>query len=146
MQVACIAFQDHIYAKDFERDMTNMLKMGPHEKRQSPWTRVHGHYALMGGFAFDPRKVDIKFFPGNRPQLTLTPGALKRIARYHEDLIPDIFEAEIKDKSKADGLAKTIVCIQALWYVPFSVTSYVLSVPRRMSQGYDLNAFSDTLN
>lgn len=31
--------------------------------------------------------------------------------------LPDISEEDIKDKSKADGLTKTIVCIQATWFI-----------------------------
>lgn len=31
--------------------------------------------------------------------------------------IPDLSEEEIKSKSKANGLAKTLVCAQALWFV-----------------------------
>jgi hypothetical protein len=126
VQVAYIAVQDHLYAKAFERYMRPMMKIDPPKKRHFTWTRVHGHYAFMGGFAFDARKADINFFPDERTRLTLTPDALKRIAEYHTDLVPDISEAEIKDKSKADGLAKTIVCMQALWYVHLSSTSYVL--------------------
>lgn len=34
----------------------------------------------------------------------------------HEDL-PDLSTGEIKSKSKANGLAKALVCVQALWFI-----------------------------
>jgi hypothetical protein len=127
-----IAFQDYVYAKSFERRINEALSSGSFKKGQTanpldcterfPWTRIHGHYALMGGFAFETRRLSSNIFPrdrksGDRTRLTLTPHALEIIADYDPDLIPDVSKAEIQDKSKADGLAKTIVCIQALWYV-----------------------------
>ncbi|KAF1967320.1 hypothetical protein BU23DRAFT_573344 [Bimuria novae-zelandiae CBS 107.79] len=36
-------------------------------------------------------------------------------------LLPDIFKADIKDKSKADALAKAIVCIQSIWFMVQSI-------------------------
>jgi hypothetical protein len=38
-------------------------------KRQNPWTHVHSHYAMMGGFALDPSWSSQPFFPG--PQIRL---------------------------------------------------------------------------
>ena len=36
--------------------------------------------------------------------------------------LPNLSEAEIRSKSKANGLAKTIVCVQALWFIAQCLT------------------------
>ena len=89
--------------------------LGP--RRLHPWTRLHSHYALMGGFAFDTSKVATQFLPEGRTRLTLTSTALRRLALYEPDLIPDISAEHIREKGKADGFAKAIVCLQALWFI-----------------------------
>ena len=86
-------------------------------RRLHPWTRLHSHYALMGGFAFDTTKVTAQFLPEERTQLTLTTLALRRLASCEPDLIPDLSTDQIREKSKADGFAKSIICLQALWFI-----------------------------
>ena len=86
-------------------------------RRLHPWTRLHSHYALTGGFAFDTTRATTQFLPEGRTRLTLTTHALRRLAKYEPDLIPDISTEEILAKSKADGFAKSIVCFQALWFI-----------------------------
>lgn len=86
-------------------------------RRVHSWTRLHAHYALMGGFAFDTSKLPMNFLPEGRTRLTLTPAALRKLASYEPDLIPDISTENIHDKSKADCFAKSIACFQALWFI-----------------------------
>ena len=38
------------------------------------------------------------------------------------DMIPNVSKEEIKSKSKANGVAKTLVCIQALWFMAQCIT------------------------
>jgi hypothetical protein len=86
-------------------------------KRIFPWTRVHSHFALMGGFAFDSSTSLINIIPDGRTRLTLTVQGLRKIAANEPDLIPDISEQIIQDKSKSDGFAKLLVCLQACWFI-----------------------------
>lgn len=44
-------------------------------------------------------------------------------------LLPPISEREISDKSKADGLAKTLVCLQAIWMVVQVISRLVDGLP-----------------
>lgn len=64
------------------------VEMGETRSRSHryPWTHVHNFYAMMGGFAFST------------------------------SLIPDLSKDEIRDKSKTDGLAKSLVCLQVGWF------------------------------
>ena len=83
---------------------------------QTPMTYVHSLYALMGGFAFDTSTANPYFLPNGRSRLTLRLEALKYIAERAPSLIPDLPADAIRDKSKANGLAKSLVCLQAMWF------------------------------
>ena len=61
---------------------------------------------------------DNAFIPG-RDRLSLTPLGVLLLAKCGS--LPRITLQEIKDKSKADGLTKTIVCIQTGWMVVQSI-------------------------
>ncbi|CAG8971201.1 hypothetical protein HYALB_00010574 [Hymenoscyphus albidus] len=75
------------------------------------WTMVHSFYAGMGGFVVEPDG------PANEggPVLTVSARGMAFLARCGH--LPNISKDDIKDKSKADGLAKSFVCIQAGWMV-----------------------------
>jgi hypothetical protein len=70
------------------------------------------------------------------------PTGLRLLANVDFNLIPDISKEEISDKSKANGLAKSIVCVQAFWFCVQCIT--------RLSQGLpitllELNTFVHAL-
>ena len=71
------------------------------------WTPRHSFYANMGGFVLQPR--DSTPFPINGMQLVylLEKGYLTLLI---------ITEDEISDKSKANLMAKILVCLQTGWY------------------------------
>ncbi|KAF2130159.1 hypothetical protein P153DRAFT_356795 [Dothidotthia symphoricarpi CBS 119687] len=110
--------------------------------RRHLWTKTHSHLALMGGFVFDTSKLEKNFFPQGRTRLTLTAAALRTLAEYDPDLIPDISEGEIKDKSKADHLGKTLVCLQAIWFIVQTVGRMAASFPISL---LELNTFLHAL-
>jgi hypothetical protein len=78
------------------------------------WTMSHSFFAAMGGFVYrtssDPATT---FIEGDSRQLVLTTHAVQLLESV--DLLPDLSEKDIEDKSKADALAKTLVCLQATW-------------------------------
>ncbi|CZR52585.1 uncharacterized protein PAC_02462 [Phialocephala subalpina] len=85
------------------------------------WTMVHSFYAGIGGFVIDisgspfsriSSKPELKpYIPGDCCQLTLTAqGALFLAASGY---LPSFSKKAILDRSKADGIAKTLVCLQA---------------------------------
>jgi hypothetical protein len=81
-----------------------------------PWTKVHGFYTLMGGFALDFKSSDSPFVTSSVTRMTLTPEGLFFLLNFEPTLLPTITEAEINDKSKASNFAKFIACSQALWF------------------------------
>jgi hypothetical protein len=89
----------------------------PNARRKHRWTQVHSHYALMGGYGFDFSQVSTPFAPNNAERLILAPTGLVAFAGLEPDLIPDISDEQIRDKSKADTFTKSLVCIQATWFI-----------------------------
>lgn len=94
---------------DYGRRMSN-------KGRENKWTMVQGFYASMGGFVIEPNWMledhEADLFGGYK-RLTLTPRGVLLLAKC--GYLPDISKDEIEDKSKADKLAKIVVCLQAGW-------------------------------
>lgn len=59
-------------------------------RRRHPWTIVHSHFALMGGFAIDLTAFDVNFVPGKPDRLVLTADSVKLLASVEPTLIPDL--------------------------------------------------------
>ena len=97
------------------------------QRTRSEWTIVHGFYALMGGYAFAP--PGDKFLPDELTRITITPTGLRFLLAHELDALPEITADEIRDKSKADGLKKTVVCIQALWFCAQCITRQSQALP-----------------
>ena len=88
-----------------------------------PWTEAHGFYAIMGGLAIQiPANLpeSKRFLPFDAEEISffthkgveaLSSGLCER------DVLPNLLKEEIKSKSKANGLGKALVCVQALWFI-----------------------------
>jgi hypothetical protein len=81
-----------------------------------PWTMIHSHFAIMGGFAFDTGTGVESFLPGQRTRVTLSNRGVYALAQNAPEFLPNFSEQQIQDKSKANNLAKTLVCLQATWF------------------------------
>ena len=92
------------------------------------WSMVQAFYATMGGLVIDVNGRD-PFLPGQRRRMTLTPDAVKFIAKWYAEVLPDITEEDIRDRSKADALSKLIVCVQAAWFVAQSINRLASTLP-----------------
>lgn len=103
---------------------------------------THSFYAIMGGFAFDTSNEDQNFLPGNRTRISLTKLGLDFLTYHEPDLLPDISETQIQDKSKANSLAKTIVCLQALWFCMQCVGRFISKTSISL---LELNTFAHSL-
>ena len=97
---------------------------------------VHGFYATMGGLAIRiPHDLpeSKSFLLSGRSSETwfLTGRGIKFLLdaeNYGLNELPDLSEQEIKAKSKANGVTKALVCVQAVWFIAQCLT-------RRMSHG-----------
>jgi hypothetical protein len=63
----------------------------------------------------------------NSPRLSLTPEGVRLLSFLGR--LPPIRENQIRDKSKADGLAKTIVCLQAFWMIVQTIARLKAHLP-----------------
>lgn len=89
-----------------------------------PKDLVVGFYIVMGGYELieTPSFGQPRTFHG-----TLTANGALRLAS--AGLLPPTTVEQIMDKSKADGLAKVLVCIQALWLVVQCIGRAVQGLP-----------------
>ncbi len=106
------------------------------------WTLVHGFYAVMGGFAMDSSKSKEPFLPGTTTRVALTTDGLRFLIEHEPNILPDITEEQIQDKSKADGVKKILVCAQALWFCIQCISRLAQSLPISL---LELNTFGHSL-
>ena len=94
------------------------------------WTQTHSFFASTGGFAFDLTECveNVPFLPPDCPsRLTITARGMALLARCGR--LPDIAEEDILDKSKANGLAKALVMIQATWMLLQTIGRLIAGLP-----------------
>lgn len=109
-----------------KRHATAMSALGVTQK----WGMVQAFYAVMGGFVVDlDEEAPLYLRHTGRRRLTLTPAGVEYIAKHHQNLLPQLREEEIRDKSKANALAKLLVCMQAGWFIFQCITRMSLSLP-----------------
>ncbi|KDR73284.1 hypothetical protein GALMADRAFT_72624, partial [Galerina marginata CBS 339.88] len=72
------------------------------------WTTTHGFFIQMGGFTL---------YEGSKVIGVLSPERLELLLRLKAIRMPSVTEKEIQDRSKGDGLSKSIVVIQTTWFI-----------------------------
>lgn len=96
----------------------------------------------MGGFAVDVSDAPYIFPPDTPTTRFLLLEGMTILFRLRPELIPDLSELEIRDKSKANGFAKTLVCLQALWFC----TQIIVRTASRLTISIlELNTFAHAL-
>lgn len=118
--VVLSAWRQWLSARQMNKALSRILEERTdrkHGHRRFEWTLAHSYYASMGGFVFEQ-----EFLPqGSKnlfdapERLTLTASGVLLLAKCGH--LPDLNRETIWDKSKADGLAKALVCLQAAWMV-----------------------------
>ncbi|KAG1766124.1 hypothetical protein EV702DRAFT_797333 [Suillus placidus] len=89
-------------------------------KEVTGWGMTHGFFAWMGGFML---------YVNDEQRATLTPNELLQFVREGLVDMPAITEAEIDDRSKDDGLSKSVAILQLAWFVSQLVARYVQRLP-----------------
>ncbi|KAL8867326.1 MAG: hypothetical protein Q9174_005734 [Haloplaca sp. 1 TL-2023] len=105
------------------------ISPGTRHPTRSQWELVHGFFAIMGGFTYAQTGKTKDFLPNGGSRAALTVEGIKFLLSHEPDALPDITADQIKDKSKADGLKKTVVCVQALWFCIQCLTRWAQSLP-----------------
>jgi len=86
-----------------------------------PWTLEQAFYATCGGIAVKSSSF------WHQTSLTFTPAGVVDLAAC--GLLPVVPEQLVKDKSKADTLAKLFVCVQAGWFLIQSIARLTQHLP-----------------
>ena len=142
--------------KALPKKLTGALEKNVHDNGlpfvvdKDPWadiTLIHGFYIVMGGYAFDvSRDTKPRIWPRKVDRLTPSPIAvLSCLISQDKDLrevLPFLTEEEIWDKSKANGLAKTIVCVQAAWFCTQCIARVGQGMPISL---LELNTFAHAI-
>ena len=111
----------------FDKSAKTLNKNGSHPR--SSWSLVHGFYALMGGYAFSIKSADGDILPSPHTRAALTPAGIMFCLNHEPDILPYLSPEQIKDKSKADGLKKFLVCAQATWFCVQCIARLSQSLP-----------------
>ncbi|KAM0802741.1 hypothetical protein BDR22DRAFT_819419 [Usnea florida] len=126
------------------RQLTLEAQRYPLPQDRHPWTMTHGFYATMGGIAFEiPENIteSKQFLPSHSKEVWfISHEGIHFLSEQAEfrDMIPNISREEIESRSKANGLAKILVCIQALWFIIQCVTRLAQGIPISL---LELNTF-----
>ncbi|KAB5570440.1 hypothetical protein GE09DRAFT_707761 [Coniochaeta sp. 2T2.1] len=86
------------------RSVLSMQALGHHE-----WSIEHAFYADSGGFVVDFRGYDLL--------LVSSAKQLEYLVRNGYIAMPSLTCDDIRDKSRADGMSKLVICVQAGWLV-----------------------------
>ncbi|MCJ1369318.1 hypothetical protein MMC20_000528 [Loxospora ochrophaea] len=87
------------------------------ESRRIKWTMTHSFCAIMGGFAIDTNDGTGKPYISGSPQFILSVDGILLLAEHEERAFTDVTENTIMSRSKTDGLAKILVCLQTSWMI-----------------------------
>ncbi|KZT04741.1 uncharacterized protein LAESUDRAFT_282252 [Laetiporus sulphureus 93-53] len=82
------------------------------------WTRTHGFFLLMGGFAQQCKD-------STKSLTRLDPEKFHELVSNEEVEFPNISKDEIEDKSKVDVLSKCVVLLQVTWFVMQVISRYL---------------------
>lgn len=74
------------------------------------WSKMHCHFLQMGGFVLHDSKID-------QPLRVLSHREFDQLLNEGRIQMPKISEADIQDRSKADGLSKAVVLVQIVWFI-----------------------------
>ncbi|KAI4094783.1 MAG: hypothetical protein LQ344_002029 [Seirophora lacunosa] len=90
--------------------------------QETKFNLLYGYFVLMGGFV-----IDVSHLHNSLSRLTITPKGVAFLAKYgHFVKIPD---STIQDKSKADTLAKVLVCVQVSWMLVQTISRRIVGYP-----------------
>lgn len=112
---------------------SNDTEVSTPQGRRHPWTITHGFYAVMGGFAVNATDTVSLSHKSSSATLDrfwfLGVRGLRLLMKLNPDELPNLSAAEIESKSKANALAKTLVCVQALWFLAQTLSRLFQQIP-----------------
>ncbi|GKT54454.1 hypothetical protein ColTof4_13753 [Colletotrichum tofieldiae] len=111
--------------KDAAHRQSGAEGRGGQRLSRQTWDMTQCFYAVMGGFVVDlPPAADEE---DAVKRVTVTPEGIRLLSFIGK--LPDIHESQIQDKSKADWMAKSLVCVQAGWMVAQVIGRLIKKLP-----------------
>ena len=120
-----ISSQDCLHEQHPSASNSSTLPKLEVQQKVHTWTTTHSLFATSGGFVFDlddqncgmkEKDAMMPFLPQDCPRrMTITASGMAFLARCGH--LPNVSEAEIADKSKANNIAKVLVIMQVSWMV-----------------------------
>jgi len=104
----------------------------PSENRQFPFGLVHAFYATMGGFAFDiPKRSGASktSTTSSTRRYVIASQSFLYIMQNFPDIIPDISEESITDRSESSPLSKALLIVQVGWFCANCLARLILHLP-----------------
>jgi hypothetical protein len=95
-------------------------------RKPEKWGLLHGFFAVMGGFVITLKGRD-KYEELFQNRFTITPRGILLLAEL--DLLPEVSQRIIRARSKADKLAKALVCFQVSWMVIQTTARKISGLP-----------------
>lgn len=99
---------DYLYANNFPNFIASCGDL----------TYTHGMFLVMGGFVLDGAEKRV-----------LQEQDVKNLVLNHKVFFPGISKDEIMDRSKADGLTKTVTMVQTTWFIAQAISRAVQHLP-----------------
>ena len=115
--MAATALGQYFCVKDQVRRINSLAGM---LSQVDKWSMTDGFYANMGGYVLSVP---------NRPRVVLNINHLISLVQANLIALPPSSLQAIEDKSKADGFAKGLACIQASWFVLSSLARTLQALP-----------------
>lgn len=104
------------------QDSEGTLQIPLQQPREASYSLRYGFFVMMGGFV-----VDVSHLHNSLSRLTISAKGMAFLAKHgHFVKIPD---ATIRDKSKADMLAKALVCVQVSWMLVQTISRKIVGYP-----------------
>ena len=101
---------------------------------------THSFWAIMGGISIDSKDSE-PFIPDSQ-RSTLTANGVSLLLNHEPQLLPDISEEEVKDKSKESSLTKLVAFVQAAWFCLSCIARISQRLPISL---LELNTFAHAL-
>lgn len=72
----------------------------------------------MGGLAFDTKAAKGKYLPEDASDYWIVKlEGISKLYELHPEILENVADSDINDKSKIGDFGKTLVCLQALWFI-----------------------------
>lgn len=91
------------------------------QQKVEQWNLKQAFFAVSGGIAVDSSDF------WTTKTLTFTPSGVRELAQL--DVLPEISETDVEDRSKADALAKILTILQAVWFFAQGIARLIKGLP-----------------